>query len=648
MEMEDFSNEISKANDSEDANMEVSAEEEARQAIEMLRGDDVSERIAAANKIEIVAKTLGDERTREELLPFLTEGVDDEDEVLAVIAISLGKLVPYVGGAQHIHTLLTPIEILLSVEETTVRENAQISAGQISAALPSDQYHSKFVSMISRLAKKEWFTARISACHLIASSFEKLKPAEQEEHVAYFASLCRDEVPMVRRAAAQKLGTMVEKVVSTSGSYSVGVDGMITTTFVQLYEHLASNEQPDSVRLHTTENCISFGKSMEAIIKSGKGDRMTKDAINVVVNRIIPLIVASTEDRSWRVRWTAASKFALVISAFSSMRETMDLLVPAYEKLLQDPEAEVKAAATLNMAKVAESECDVPALSVTRGKQHEDSPTKQQRISIARRLVKKIGILSEDDNENVRAALAMVATDLAPLLGKEITISDLVPQVLMLLRDSTSEVRLNVISSLGSLNKVIGVDLLSQSLLPAILDLANDSKWRIRLAIMNHIPLLAKELGKRFFNDDLIRLCVSWLGDSISSIRVAAAENLKELTSIFGSDWIIDNIFPPLSEIRQHQSYLRRVTAVQAYTSIATVMDGEISKIECIPLILMMATDSVANIRFKVAQSLEILAPFCDETIITTQFRPVLSMLADDPDRDVRFFTEKTLRSLNS
>jgi serine/threonine-protein phosphatase 2A regulatory subunit A len=308
----------------------------------------------------------------------------------------------------------------------------------------------------------------------------------------------------------------------------------------------------------------------------------------------------------------------------------------------------VKAAATLNIAKVAETECDVSALSIPKGKQQEESPSKHPRISIARRLVKKVAVLSEDDNENVRAALAMVATDLAPLLGKEITISDLVPHVLMLLRDSTSEVRLNVISSLGSLNKVIGVDLLSQSLLPAILDLANDSKWRIRLAIMQHIPLLAKELGEGFFNDDMIRLCVSWLGDSISSIRVAAAENLKELTSIFGSDWIIDNIFPPLSEIRQHQSYLRRVTAVQAYTSIATVMDPEISKIECIPLILMMATDSVANIRFKVAQSLEILVPHCDENVITTQFRPVLAMLADDSDRDVRFFTEKTLRSLNS
>ncbi len=43
----------------------ISEEDDARQAIEMLRGDDVSGRIAAANRLETVAAALGEERTRE-------------------------------------------------------------------------------------------------------------------------------------------------------------------------------------------------------------------------------------------------------------------------------------------------------------------------------------------------------------------------------------------------------------------------------------------------------------------------------------------------------------------------------------------------------------------------------------------------------
>lgn len=43
----------------------VTKEEEARQAIDMLRGEDLAGRIAAANRLEGVAFVLGPQRTRE-------------------------------------------------------------------------------------------------------------------------------------------------------------------------------------------------------------------------------------------------------------------------------------------------------------------------------------------------------------------------------------------------------------------------------------------------------------------------------------------------------------------------------------------------------------------------------------------------------
>ena len=45
--------------------MQISEEEEARQAIEMFRGDDMSARVASANRLEAVASVLGEQRTRE-------------------------------------------------------------------------------------------------------------------------------------------------------------------------------------------------------------------------------------------------------------------------------------------------------------------------------------------------------------------------------------------------------------------------------------------------------------------------------------------------------------------------------------------------------------------------------------------------------
>jgi hypothetical protein len=45
--------------------MHISEEEEVRHSIEMLRGDDVSARVAAANRLETIASALGVDRTRD-------------------------------------------------------------------------------------------------------------------------------------------------------------------------------------------------------------------------------------------------------------------------------------------------------------------------------------------------------------------------------------------------------------------------------------------------------------------------------------------------------------------------------------------------------------------------------------------------------
>jgi serine/threonine-protein phosphatase 2A regulatory subunit A len=52
--------------------------------------------------------------------------VDDEDEVLLAIAEELGNFVEYVGGPEHAITLLGPLEILATVEETQVRDKVPL------------------------------------------------------------------------------------------------------------------------------------------------------------------------------------------------------------------------------------------------------------------------------------------------------------------------------------------------------------------------------------------------------------------------------------------------------------------------------------------------------------------------------------------
>jgi serine/threonine-protein phosphatase 2A regulatory subunit A len=93
-----------------------------------LKSDDVHLRLASIRRLSTIALALGPERTREELIPFLQDQLDDEDEVLLVLAEELGGFSEYVGGNEWAYLILGPLENLAAVEETLVREKVSKKA----------------------------------------------------------------------------------------------------------------------------------------------------------------------------------------------------------------------------------------------------------------------------------------------------------------------------------------------------------------------------------------------------------------------------------------------------------------------------------------------------------------------------------------
>ena len=68
--------------------------------------------------------------------------------------------------------------------------------------------------------------------------------------------------------------------------------------------------------------------------------------------QLLPIVVALSEDRSWRARWSVANKLSELCEAFGP-EATSGPLVLALEKLLKDPEAEVRTAAATKITDVA-------------------------------------------------------------------------------------------------------------------------------------------------------------------------------------------------------------------------------------------------------------------------------------------------------
>ena len=90
--------------------------------IDELRSEDQKKRIHSINKISTICVALGPERTRNELLPYILELLEDDEEVLSALAQVLGTLLEFVGGAAQADHLLKVLERLCVIEERSVRE----------------------------------------------------------------------------------------------------------------------------------------------------------------------------------------------------------------------------------------------------------------------------------------------------------------------------------------------------------------------------------------------------------------------------------------------------------------------------------------------------------------------------------------------
>uniref|UniRef100_A0A8B9X6F9 Protein phosphatase 2 scaffold subunit Abeta n=1 Tax=Bos mutus grunniens TaxID=30521 RepID=A0A8B9X6F9_BOSMU len=524
--------------------------------IDELRNEDVQLRLNSIKKLSTIALALGVERTRTELLPFLTDTIYDEDEVLLALAEQLGNFTGLVGGPDFAHCLLPPLESLATVEETVVRDKAVESLRQISQEHTPVALEAHFVPLVKRLASGDWFTSRTSACGLFSVCYPRASVAVKGEIRQYFRSLCSDDTPMVRRAAASKLGEFAKVLELDS----------VKSEIVPLFTNLASDEQ-DSVRLLAVEACVSIAQLL------------SQEDIEALV---MPTLRQAAEDKSWRVRYMVADKFSELQKAVGP-KITLNDLIPAFQNLLKDCEAEVRAAAAHKVKELCEN---------------------------------------------------------LPMEGREtIIMNQILPYI------KCPEVRLNIISNLDCVNEVIGIQL-SQSLLPAIVELAEDAKWRVRLAIIEYMPLLAGQLGVEFFDEKLNSLCMAWLVDHVYAIREAATNNLMKLVQKFGTEWAQNTIVPKVLVMANDPNYLHRMTTLFCINALSEACGQEITTKQMLPIVLKMAGDQVANVRFNVAKSLQKIGPILDTNALQEEVKPVLQKLGQDEDMDVKYFAQEAISVL--
>ena len=165
--------------DSQQFDVEITNEDYESIAImiDELMKDDPAVRIKAIRSLPIISKALGEERTRNELIPYITQMIDDDDEVLLVLIEEIYRLLTLklIGGIsqfenKYAYSLIPPFERLCQIEEKIIRDEATNKFGQILHNMPYKElthYFDEYVlPLFKRICQSDWHTARISGTSL--------------------------------------------------------------------------------------------------------------------------------------------------------------------------------------------------------------------------------------------------------------------------------------------------------------------------------------------------------------------------------------------------------------------------------------------------------------------------------------------------
>jgi len=502
--------------------------------------------------------------------------------------------------------------------------------------------------MGKRLAAADWFTAKVSAAgilpatyafyHAHASNGESDVAAKQELRVL-FKGLSEDDTPMVRRSAAKHLGKFVEAVAGlTESAESLVKSGkpqpaigdenkrMVTYELVPIFQALSSDEQ-DSVRLLVVKCAGSMGCGLAS-----------EPAVTAEV--VLPVVRGGCADLSWRVRHNLAKVFSTVTGSlgFVGPRHTsrQTEIFQFFSGLLQDNEAEVRAAAVENIARMTQL---------------------GGAELFEKHIAPLLPALAEDLVMEVRSKLAQTLMDccdsaICNVLTDEIVLEDFKPLLENFLNDEFAEVQLHILTKLSSVSHLLGkMDVVVSS----ILQMAKAQNWRVREAVGRLLPFLAEARGVAFFEDHLLDPWLKIMSDQVADVRSACVVGMPKLLSVSGSQWIQDEVLPHYSRMYEESySYLTRITVLRSFAALSE-KDGErendvseelMKKI--VTLMLKGLKDRVANVRMIAARGLGYvtISGQCDDATMSTQVVSALQeCITTEADQDCKYQCQLALES---
>lgn len=659
-----------------------------------LKHEDIQLRLNATRRIKTIADALGPERTRGELLPFITDTIDDEDDVLLALAEQLGDFIHHVGGPAYASVLLQPLETLSTVEESMVREKAVEALCNLStqvASLSSGSSSSLSTSSLSSsmvtnnentnnndttattrrsITTSATTTSATTTTTTTATTTTNNNNNNNNNIDDVHSSLHVDHLlPLLHRLATGDWFTSRISACSlVSHVYHHLPDrrSELRADVLSLFKRLAHDDTP-MVRRAVASNISAVGRALLAhapekifadllpVFANLVDDEQDSVRLLVVENAatFANLLLQSTAPQqppSLTSTTTTATTIATTTTAANASEQQQQQQTSQSQQQQQQQQATTtapSAASDDNSDAVMTS----TSQSTSQGPQDSDSgaaapnatdDTSAEMQDLAPANTAMTDSASDAAAAPVEAGAKATGSTTTPGDSTAVAAADGAAAIAGLSNGPSAALPPQVAN--GSNDNASGG---IEPIVRMMRGFAEDKSWRVRYMVADQLPELCDALGPAATRSDLLPAYVCVLKDSEAEVRTAAAFKVTEIIKRIvglpaqggldsGMDYVVSEILPIVERLVTDSAQHVRSALASNIMGLAPVLGQDMTLKHLVDVVLALLKDDCPEVRLSVIARLDKVSFVMSIDKLSEELLPAIVELAEDKNWRVR------------
>ena len=437
--------------------------------LEDLQSQDNRTKINAIHNLKQISLALGYETTRKELLPFLKNCIsnEEEDEILIELAKMLSILLPCIGGIKYINELLNIFEVILGIDEPSIRKEAINSLQNILHQMNNiKEIENQMMNLIKKFYVSDDINQKLSAMNLIVLLYKDLGENNKIIVINYLENFSNSDNLNVKKEFMSEI---------------IKISNYLSIDYIKKFINTMMKEENENIKIDIINFIISLKEHKDLLL---------------LLDYIYELIQKLSEDINFKVRLFLINNLSEILIFPKINYNFKQLALNIYIKLIEDNEVQIRNACCLNLEKI----------------------TKLLKNEINfNKILQNLNKLIKDQRSIIRNSLSENVYKIYPLLNKKQLNEIIIPIYSELILDENIDIKINSISNIINISKNIDINnILTEKIFSILIEISQNKSWRIRNKIINIIPNL---VNQKKFMKDLFPICLNYLTDHVFAIR---------------------------------------------------------------------------------------------------------------------------------